>query len=66
MVIEDVLIQTETSRGRDPVTSEVLVFAVRPKASQASRCSRCRPRCPGPLLTAAMERAGGAPWTWAP
>jgi len=23
------------------------VFAVRPKASQAGRCSRCRRRCPG-------------------
>jgi hypothetical protein len=48
-VIEDVTIQTETSRGRNPVTSEVLVFAVRPKASQASRCSRWRRRCPGPV-----------------
>ncbi len=32
MLIEDVSIQTETSRGRNPVTSEVLVFAVRPTA----------------------------------
>jgi transposase len=47
MVIEDLAIETETSRGRNPVTSEVLVFTVRPKASQASRCSRCRRRCPG-------------------
>ena len=47
MVIEDVVIETETSRGKTPVASEVLVFEVRPKASQASRCSRCQKRCPG-------------------
>jgi transposase len=47
MVIEDVSVDTETSRGKDPVTSEVMVFSVRPKASQASRCSQCRKRCPG-------------------
>jgi transposase len=47
MVIEDVAIETETSRGKQPVTSEVLVLSVRPKASEASRCSRCRKRCPG-------------------
>lgn len=34
MVIEDVVIETETSRGKAPVTSEVLVFEVRPKASR--------------------------------
>ncbi|BBU20318.1 transposase family protein [Mycobacterium xenopi] len=28
------------------MTSEVLVFKVRPKANQASRCSRCQKRCP--------------------
>jgi len=47
MVIEDVAIETETSRGNRPKTTEVLVFSVRPKASQAGRCSRCRCRCPG-------------------
>lgn len=47
MVIEDVAIQTETTRGKTPTTSEVLVLSVRPKASQVSRCSRCRTRCPG-------------------
>jgi len=47
MVIEDVTIETETSRGKRPQTAEVLVFSVRPKASQAGRCSRCRKRCPG-------------------
>jgi transposase len=47
MVVEDVSIEVETSRGKKPVTSEVLVLSVRPKASQASRCSRCRKRCPG-------------------
>jgi transposase len=47
MVIEDVTIQTETTRGKRPTTSEVLVLSVRPKASQAGRCSRCRTRCPG-------------------
>lgn len=47
MVVEDVVIETETTRGKAPVTSEVLVFEVRPKASQASRCSRCQKRCPG-------------------
>ena len=47
MVIEDVSVEVETSRGRNPVSTEVLVFSVRPKASQASRCSRCRKVCPG-------------------
>lgn len=47
MVIEGVTIETETSRGMQPKTSEVLVLSVRPKASQAGRCSRCRTRCPG-------------------
>ena len=47
MIVEDVAIETETSRGRRPVTSEVLVVSVRCKASQASRCSRCRRRCQG-------------------
>ena len=47
MIIEDVAVEVETSRGRSARTSEVLVFAVRPKAAAASRCSRCRRRCPG-------------------
>ncbi|UQX10349.1 ISL3 family transposase [Candidatus Mycobacterium methanotrophicum] len=47
MVVEDVSIEVETSRAKTPVSSEVLVFSVRPKASQTSRCSRCRRRCPG-------------------
>ena len=47
MVIEDVTIETETTGRKRPKTSEVLVFSVRPKASQAGRCSRCRKRCPG-------------------
>ena len=47
MVIEDVTIQTETSGRKQPKTSEVLVLSVRPTASQAGRCSRCRKRCPG-------------------
>jgi hypothetical protein len=47
MVIEDVMIETETSRGKQPVTTEVLVVSVRPKRSQMSRCSRCRRHCPG-------------------
>ena len=47
MVVEDVSIETEISRGKRPVTSEVLVLTVRAKASQAGRCSRCRRRCPG-------------------
>jgi transposase len=47
MVVEDVSIEVETSRGKNLVTSEVMVFSVRPKASQASRCSQCRKRCPG-------------------
>ncbi len=46
MVVEDVSIEVEDSRGRRPQT-EVLVFTVRPKASAAGRCSRCRARCPG-------------------
>jgi transposase len=47
MIIEDVAVEVETSRGRSAHTSEVLVFAVRPKAAAAGRCSRCRRRCPG-------------------
>lgn len=47
MVVEDVAVETETSRGKQRVTSEVLVLSVRPKASQARRCSQCRKRCPG-------------------
>ena len=47
MVIEDVSIETETSRGKVPTTSEVFVFSVRPKAPQAGRCSQCCRRCPG-------------------
>jgi hypothetical protein len=47
MVVEDVSIEVETSRGKQPVTSEVLVLSVGPKASRAGRCSRCRRRCPG-------------------
>jgi transposase len=47
MVIEDVSIEVETTRGKKPATSEVLVLSVRPKAAQASRCSRCHRQCPG-------------------
>ena len=47
LVIEDVTVETETSRGKNPTASEVLVLSVRPKASLAGRCSRCRRRCPG-------------------
>lgn len=47
MVIEDMTIETETSREKQPKATEVLVLSVRPKASQAGRCSRCRKRCPG-------------------
>jgi hypothetical protein len=35
MVVEDVAVETETSRGKRPTASEVLVLSVRPKASQA-------------------------------
>ena len=34
MVVEDVAIEVETSRGKQPKTSEVLVLTVRPKASR--------------------------------
>ena len=37
MVVEDVAIEVETSRGKRPQTSEVLVLTVRPKASEAGR-----------------------------
>ena len=47
MVVEDVSVEVETTRGKWPKTSEVLVFSVRPKAAAAGRCSRCRARCPG-------------------
>ena len=46
-VVEDVSAETGISRGKQPTSSEVLVFSVRPKASQASRCPQCRKRCPG-------------------
>ena len=46
MVIEDMTIETETSREKQPKATEVLVLSVRPKASHARRCSRCRKRCP--------------------
>jgi hypothetical protein len=45
MVIEDVAVEAETSRGKRPRTGEVLVFSVRCKASDAGRCSRCGKRC---------------------
>ena len=47
LVVEDVAIETETTRGKAPVTAEVLGVSVRPKATAASRCSRCRRRCAG-------------------
>ena len=47
MVVEDVTIETETSRGKRPVTAEVMVFTVRPAAAAAGRCSRCLKRRPG-------------------
>jgi len=47
MIVEDVAVEVETSRGRSGNASEVLVFSVRPKAAEAGRCSRCRRRCPG-------------------
>jgi transposase len=47
MVIEDVAIEAEVSRAKTPTVGEVLVFSVRPKATQAGRCSRCRKRCAG-------------------
>ena len=42
MVVEDVSVEVETTRGKWPKTSEVLVFSVRPKAAQTSRCCDCR------------------------
>jgi transposase len=48
VVVEDVTVEVESRQKRkETVTDEVLVFSVRPKASQAGRCSRCRKRCPG-------------------
>jgi transposase len=48
MVVENVDIEVETrQRRKQPVTEEVLVFTVRPKAAAAGRCSRCLARCPG-------------------
>ena len=44
MVIEDVTIKTETTGRKKPKTSEVLVFSVRPKATQAA----ASPPHPGP------------------
>ncbi len=61
MVIEDVMIETETTGRMRLRSSEVLVFSVRPRASQAGRCSRCRKRCPG---YDAGGRGGDAPRRW--
>ena len=48
MIVEGVNIEVETrQRRKQPVTEEVLVFTVRPKAAAAGRCSRCLARCPG-------------------
>jgi len=48
MVIEDMDVEVETRQQRKQVVSdEVLVLTVRPKASAAGRCSRCRRRCAG-------------------
>ncbi|BBX98196.1 hypothetical protein AWC15_14480 [Mycobacterium lacus] len=41
IVIEDVAIEMATRGRNKPQTTRVLVFLVRPKTSQASRCSRC-------------------------
>jgi hypothetical protein len=56
-----VRIQTETSREPNPVNSKVLVFALPPKAFQAGRCLAAVGVVRAPL-TAAMERAGRAPF----
>jgi hypothetical protein len=42
MVIEDVAIETETSRDKQPVTSKVLVLSVRPYARRLGHCGRRR------------------------
>ena len=48
MVLESVDIEVETRlKGKQPVSSEVLVLRVRPKAGELGRCSRCLTRCPG-------------------
>ena len=48
MVLERVDIEVETRLQRKkPVSSEVLVLRVRPKAAAVRRCSRCLKRCPG-------------------
>ena len=48
MVVEDVTVEVESRQKlKETVTDEVLVFRVRPKASQAGRCSRCRTVRPG-------------------
>jgi len=61
MVIEDVMIETETTGRKRLRSSEVLVFSVRPTAAQAGRCSRCRKRCAG---YDAGGRGGDAPRRW--
>jgi len=62
MVIEDVAIETETTGRKEPKSSEDLVFSLRPKASQAGRCSRCRKRCPGYDAGAGMGRGRSRRW----
>jgi transposase len=48
LVVEDVTVEVETrQKGKQTVSDEVLVIRVRPKSSQAGRCSQCRKSCPG-------------------
>ena len=47
MIVEDVGIETDTTRGKNLVTSEVLAVSVRPKASQASRVFAVPATVPG-------------------
>jgi transposase len=57
LVVEDVTVEVESrQKGKETVTGEVLVLRVRPRATQAGRCSRCRAVRPGYDTGAGLRR----------
>ena len=49
MVIEDVMIETETTGRKRLRSNEVLVFSVRRRASRTAAARWCRKQCPGAM-----------------
>ncbi|EUA44364.1 transposase IS204/IS1001/IS1096/IS1165 family domain protein [Mycobacterium xenopi 3993] len=54
------MIETETSRGKRPVSSEVLVFAVRPRPTRPAGARGAGNAALA--MTAGTGSGGGAPW----